>query len=346
MARGDQLSRQWRIIHALIASPHGKSAAELSEALDCHSRTVYRDLEALQMAGFPLYTEQEGGKTRWSLIDAQRHQMPLPLDLTELMALYFSRNMLKVLEGTALFDALSSLFDKVKATLPPAYIDYLEALSRRLAVGPRAHKPYRRFKETLEQVQAAVQSQHHLQLSYWSMHRQSMTQRRVAPYTVWFHDDTFYLIGHCDLRRAVRLFAVDRIERLEVLQSRFEPPADFDAQAFMQGSFGVFQGEPVEVRIRFEPSVAGYIRERIWHPTQTLTPAPDGGLIFDAEVAGLDEIKFWVLRWGAAATVLAPDTLRAAVRREAQQMLERYAATAPPASQTAITDRPPPHDNP
>ena len=76
MARGDQLSRQWRIIHALIASPHGKSAAELSDALDCHSRTVYRDLEALQMAGFPLYTEQEGGKTRWSLIDAQRHQMP------------------------------------------------------------------------------------------------------------------------------------------------------------------------------------------------------------------------------------------------------------------------------
>jgi len=51
MARGDQLGRQWRIIQTLISSRRSKSAAELAEGLKCHPRTVYRDLEALQVAG-------------------------------------------------------------------------------------------------------------------------------------------------------------------------------------------------------------------------------------------------------------------------------------------------------
>jgi predicted DNA-binding transcriptional regulator YafY len=49
MARGDQLARQWKIIQTLITSRRGKSAAELAEDLECHPRTLYRDLEALQV---------------------------------------------------------------------------------------------------------------------------------------------------------------------------------------------------------------------------------------------------------------------------------------------------------
>lgn len=333
MARGDQLSRQWRIINGLMASIQGKSAAELAGELGCHQRTVYRDLEALQMAGFPLYTEQVAGKTKWSLLDTWKHQMPLPLTLTELMALYFSRNMLKVLDGTALYESLSTLFEKVKATLPPEYLGYLDKLAQSLEVGPRAHKPYRLFQKTLARVQTAAQEQRHVQMDYWSMSRQALTHRRVAPYKVWFYDETFYMIGYCDLRQSVRLFAIDRIARLEVLDSRFELPADFDAQTFMRASFGVFQGEPVQVRIRFDKQVAGYVRERIWHPTQELIRQGDGSLIFSAEVAGLEEIKFWVLKWGAGATVLAPEDLRRAVAMEAQALLDHHDG------QRAVADR-------
>ncbi|MFZ1983115.1 MAG: transcriptional regulator [Desulfatitalea sp.] len=324
MARGDQLSRQWKIIQGLMASVRGKSAGELATELGCHSRTVYRDLEALQMAGFPLYTEQEGAKTFWTVMDTGRRPMPLPLNLTELMALYFSRNMLKVLEGTAIFDSLSALFEKVKATLPPEYIGYLDKLGQSLEVGVKAHKPYRRFQETLAQVNTATQEQRYLLIDYFSMGRQESTQRRVAPYRVWFYDETFYLIGFCHLRQALRLFAIDRIERLELLDQRFDPPQGFDANAFMQNSFGVFQGDPVRVRIRFAPGVAGYIQEKIWHPTQTLETQEDGGLVFSARVAGLEEIKYWILKWGAGATVLEPEALQRAVAEEARKMAGNY----------------------
>ena len=62
MARGDQLGRQWKIIRSLIASKRGKSVQDLASELSCHPRTVYRDLEALQVAGFPVYTERKEPK--------------------------------------------------------------------------------------------------------------------------------------------------------------------------------------------------------------------------------------------------------------------------------------------
>jgi len=58
MARGDQLGRQWRIIQILVTSGAGKSAAELAQEMESPPRTDNRDLEALQLAGFPIYTER------------------------------------------------------------------------------------------------------------------------------------------------------------------------------------------------------------------------------------------------------------------------------------------------
>ena len=109
MARGDQLGRQWKIIRRLIASKQGKSVRELASELDCHPRTVYRDLEALQVAGFPVYNERVDNKSLWSLLDSAKHLIPVPFNVTELMALYFSRDMLKTLKETIFYDALESL---------------------------------------------------------------------------------------------------------------------------------------------------------------------------------------------------------------------------------------------
>ena len=118
MARGDQLARQWKIIETLLASHTGKSAAQLADELDCSSRTVYRDLEALQAAGFPLYTDRVDGKNLWSLLDTLKHHIPIPFTLTELLALYFSQDMLKFLQNTVFHESLESLFEKIKTTIP------------------------------------------------------------------------------------------------------------------------------------------------------------------------------------------------------------------------------------
>jgi predicted DNA-binding transcriptional regulator YafY len=78
------------------------------------------------------------------------------------------------------------------------------------------------------------------------------------------------------------------------------------------------------VKIRFAKDIAGYIAEKSWHPSQKLSVRADGSVVFEAEVAGTEEIKHWVLKWGAKAEVMAPESLRDEVRQEAEQMVKTY----------------------
>jgi predicted DNA-binding transcriptional regulator YafY len=324
MARGNQLARQWRILQILIASRRGKSAADLARELEYHWRTVYRDLEALQLAGFPIFTDRVDGKNLWSVLDSARHNIPIPLNLTELMALYFSRGMMAVLKDTVFYESLESFFQKIKATLPAETVQYLDRIEESFEVGSKPYKKYGQLRESIDRISEATVHRKIIEIEYFTMSRKEKTRRKVAPYKIWFFDGGFYLVGNCGLRQDIRIFALDRIKSLKLTDEAFEMPEDFKVEDFMQTSFGVFHGEPQNVRIRFAAEVAGYISEKIWHKTQKIEPQKDGSLIFEARVAGTDEIKFWLMTWGSKAQVLSPAALRDEIISEAEAMLQNY----------------------
>lgn len=325
MARGDQLGRQWRIIQTLISSRRGKSAYELATELECNPRTVYRDLEALQIAGFPIYTTRSDGRNLWSLLDSVKHQMPVPFTLTELMALYFGRDMLKVFRNTAFYDSLESLFRKIKATLPPESLRYLENTERTLQLSVKPYKDYGRFREILNRVNEAAVNRRCLEIVYYTMSRKKETLRRVNPYSIWFFNGTFYMIGYCHMRKEVRIFALDRIKMLHQTEEAFSVPSEFNLEEFIGRSFGVYRGPTVRVKAWFHPDAAPYIKEKIWHPFQQIHLRPDGSVIFEAEVSGTDEISFWIMSWGSKALVLEPESLREKIRVDAERMARLYA---------------------
>ena len=326
MARGDQLSRQWKMIHALIASTYGRTVAELADTLGCTTRTVYRDLEALQAGGFPITTESRENRSYWTLLNTHRQTVPPAFNIPELMALYFGKDMLRTYRGTVFYDAIESLLSKIKATLPPAYTAYLDRIRDRVNAGPAPRKDYTRFGPTITALNRAIAEERKVRLTYFSMGRQEESRRTIHPYQLRHVEDTLYLIGYCDLRKAMRTFAVDRIRSVVVAGETYQVPEAFDMQDFVQDSFGIYQGPPITVKIRFLESVAGYIRERIWHPSQHLSDQADGSVIFTATVAGIEEISYWVLRWGSGAQVIAPDNLRHAVGRHASTMAAYYQA--------------------
>ena len=325
MARGDQLARQWIIIQSLQADFNGKTVSELAALLDCHTRTVYRDLEALQQAGFPIYNDGKHGSTRWRLLAAARLKVPIPFSLTELMALYFSRDLLQVLRGTALFEAIETLFYKIHTTLPPETAAYLSAFQQSVRVGAHPRQSAPAQGAVFEEINRAISAHKILSMEYFTMSRRRSGTRKVAPYRLWFFNGAFYLIAYCYKRADIRVFAVDRIRSLTPTASTFDPPASLDMEALMATSFGVFTGDPVTVRVRFTPRVAGYIQEKIWHQSQRLVPQKDGAVIFESEVAGTQEIKHWIMRWGKEAEVLAPERLRTEIRDEARAMAASYA---------------------
>jgi predicted DNA-binding transcriptional regulator YafY len=324
MARGDQLGRQWKIIRTLIASKQGKSVQDLALELGCHARTVYRDLEALQVAGFPVYTERKHNRSYWSLLESAKQHIPIPFSIMELMALYFSRDMLKILKDTHFYDSLESLFQKIKATLAPEYINYLKQMESSLQVDIKPYKDYSQFREIIDGVNTAILKRQRVQMTYFTMSRRKTSQRTVDPYKLWFFDATFYMLGYCHLRNDVRLFAVDRIQVLEPTHITFETPVDFDIENLLRSSFGAFLGEPVEVAIHFSAKIAGYILEKIWHESQVVEKQKDGSLIFKAQVAGIKEIKSWILGWGGDAVVLEPLSLVQEIQEDAKNILKQY----------------------
>ena len=125
--RGSQIARQWKIIRFLEASHRGITASDLSERLEVPVRTVYRDLEAIQDAGFPIYTDRTDKNVYWKMIEGFTSDIPLPVTATELMALHMGRDFLKVFEGTVFQESIASFFCKVKSSLSPEMLRYLRS---------------------------------------------------------------------------------------------------------------------------------------------------------------------------------------------------------------------------
>jgi len=324
MPRGDQLSRQWKIIQSILSSNTGKTAKELADATESNLRTVYRDLEALQTAGFPIYTEQIGGRNVWTVLNKMQHQLPLPLTFTELMALYFSLDMMKILHDTVFYDSLDSLFQKIRAMLPSESLSFLQNVQQTLYVTQRQYKKYSKYRQTLSGLNSAALQKKSVIIDYFSMSGKEKTARSVDPYRIWYFNGTFYLVGYCHLRQEIRIFAVDRIRKLQVTEKSFTVPEDFDIEELMSGSLGAFHGAPQRVRILFDKNAAGYVGEKVWHESQTMRPQDDGSLVFEADVAVNPDLKSWILSWGAKARVLEPDSLRQELAEEAWQLARQY----------------------
>ena len=90
--RGDQLSRQWRILRQLEVSKKGLTATRgVCRRRRVSLRTAYRDMDDLQLAGFPIYTEKEGKVTRWRFIDDYKFKIPEPFTLTEMLCLHLGK---------------------------------------------------------------------------------------------------------------------------------------------------------------------------------------------------------------------------------------------------------------
>jgi proteasome accessory factor B len=300
------------------------TGAELATELEATLRTVYRDLGALHEAGFPIYSEKNARFSYWKLLDTFKRDFPLPLTVTELMALHISRDLLGIFEGTVFHESIETLFNKVKAILLPETVRYLENISARLKVGFTARKDLAAFKEVIRQVSEATAKRKRVEIAYKAVSTGRETQREIDPYQVWAMNGGFYLIGLCHLRNSVRTFAMDRIKRLKVLDQSFSFPKEFSLEDYLQTAFHVMRGEPERITVRFAPGVAHVVRERIWHPTQEIRELADGGAEISLEVPINYEIVSWILGFGATARVLEPDSLRSRIQDELRVAAAQY----------------------
>jgi len=102
----------------------------------------------------------------------------------------------------------------------------------------------------------------------------------------------------------------------------FERTQKFSLEKRLRDSFGVHSGEgEFDVVIHFNARAADYIREKKWHPSQTLRDLKGGGAELKMKLSSLAEVERWVLSWGGDALVLKPKELVESVREAARKIL-------------------------
>ena len=325
MARNDQITRQWFLLR-LLESSQGKSSNEIVEAVpDDHPknpRTVRRDLEALAAVGFPLITEKRHGQTAWRMMEGFRNIPALGFSATELMALLVSRHLLKPLEGTEIEASLNSALSKAATALPPQGHEYVRAMERMFSVGIGPHKNYRQHRQTIDLISQAIDKRRTAQMRYFSASRNSMGRREVDPYFLRFAGGGLYMIGHCHLRKEVRMFDVERIRSISLTDHPYQMPLDFKVDDYVQDALGIMRsGRRIEVVLLFSKKAAAWVKDKIWHPSQESKLLKDGRLKLTLKVADNEELVGWILSFGSQVKVVGPETLRANVRDEAKRIV-------------------------
>jgi len=298
---------------------------ELAKDLDCVRRTVYRDLDALMYAGFPVVSEKRDNRVFYRFLDSFRLG-DVPFTPDELLALAFSEDLLRVLEGTVFHDSIRSALAKIRAGLGPELSSYLSRLTDSFRVLPGPHKRYAQSAETIRLLNESVLSQRTISIEYRTGRSGEKSVRELDPYRVWYRNGGLYVIGHDHRSGEIRTFAVDRILAISATSNPFEIDEGFDFESTISSAFGVISEVPVAVRIRFEPAWRSHVMEHNWHPSQKISELEDGSIELFMEVGGSAELRNWVMSFGSAAEVLEPASLRSDVIAELRAASERYGA--------------------
>jgi proteasome accessory factor B len=322
--RNAEVIRQWKILKTIEAGRYTRSA-ELARSLDVNERTIRRDIEALQEAGFPLYDERSEGHKVWRLVEGHRQRVTQTFTLAELAALYFGRNLMSFLGGSPFAPDLESAFTKIRQALPERSIPYLARIQDLFAARPDPSKDYSKKQDVIAALIDAVLHQRQVRVDYFSFHSQRTKGYTLDPYRLVYYRGGLYLYARAKEHEAVRTFAVERVRRIHVLDVGFEMPADFDVAEYGRGAFGIAGGTPEDVELVFAPAMADYIRERVWHESQELLDGPGGAVVLRMKVAPGFDLRAWIKGFLPHVRVVKPAALRQEIGRELEAARAAFA---------------------
>ncbi len=324
MPRNAEVIRQWSILRDLEASRR-LTIDDLAERTAVTTRTIRRDLEALQAAGFPLYDEVYENKKYWTLEQrAFKRLDDTGFTLAEISALYFSRTLVECLAATPFQQDVASAFDKLAAALTPGMRQFLDRLPLVIqATGaPSRGSGGTNEREHIARLLDATLHNRRARMTYFSLSSGREKEYLIEPYRLVYSQGGLYVFASVPEYQEMRTFAVERIRGLSLLEERFTP-TEMPEHVFAH-SLGVNVGTPEHIEIEFEPRIARYVTDRRWHTSQRATPRPDGGVTIALDVCNDWALRSWILGFGPLARVVSPPELAAQIRAEIERARRQY----------------------
>jgi len=326
MPRNAEVVRQWKILRELEASRRG-TINGLAEMCGVTTRTIRRDLDALQEAGFGLFDDKIDGKVYWKLSGHPFKALAeTGFTLSELCAFYFGRTVLECLAGAPFSAELKTGFEKLSGVLTPRMRAFLDRLPVVLAAKkePKKRRNTAAHTATVNALVEATLSHRRVKMTYHSFASRRVKEYVIEPYRLAYGQGGLYLSAFVPVYTQMRTFAVERIRKLSLLEERFSPVQGPSDEPF-EHSIGIHVGKPEAVEILFAASVALYIKEREWHKTQKIRELQDGSLVLSLKVCADWALESWVLSFGPLARVLKPEKLAERVLEKIHEAHDQYA---------------------
>lgn len=338
MARNEQLIRQHKILQILERYRFGRLLDELRDELveelglsSLHTRTLRRDLEALQAAGIDVAQEVSQRGKVWKLGPGVRGVHKISASASELIALSISRDLLYPLAGTPFWIGIESFWNKMREQLPDAVWSHYEKYRQAIYVRGMPAKSYEQQHGMLKTLHRAILEHRIVEIEYQPIGKDNQ-RRQIEPYAVVFYQSSLYIIAADHSRDAedperIRHWKLDRFRKATALDEWFRPDASFNLEEHLGASSGIFSSSKSrDYKVRISEKAAPWVLEDPWHPDQKAEREPDGSVVITLPAAHDLEIIPRVLALGPEAELLAPAASRRTLAEMAGAVAAKYQA--------------------
>lgn len=318
--RASRIYRLLRLI-TMLQSGRNYTVAELAAELEVSRRTVFRDLNMLELAHIPYYYDRERSSYR---INSHFFLPPVHLNLLEALAVLLAAKRAGGSSKLPLAAASNRAAVKLESTLPPAVREYVGTVMDRLTILPAPQARHEGLDDMFDRLLSAAAEHHLCRIVYVSFHERKQITTTVEPRRLTFVGRAWYLIANSRMHGECRTFKLGRIKRLTVTKQTFQPRGDDSDPGFGNAWRMIPEGTLYDVHLRFKPKVAGNVAEVNWHHSQRVVWSDDGSIDFHVRVDGLGEILWWILGYGDQVKVLSPVKLAGEVADVARRMAGQY----------------------
>jgi proteasome accessory factor B len=313
----------------LMTRRGGVLASELTSRFKLDARSLRRYLADIKDLDIPV-VDQGRGEDRVITIAAHWRRTGVQLSLAEVLSLHFGRTLFDFLDGTSFAVDLAGALERLEPAISRADADIARQLDTRFVAVPEPSKRWtERSNDIIDEAMSAIVYNNPVEATYRKVGG-TAEEKVLHPYTLATYRQGLYLFAFDVAGGQVKTYALERFMELRRLRSdRFEVPTGWQPRAHIAHAFGIISAPPEHVILAFSPQVSAYIRERVWHPTQTFRTRGDprlaGWLEVGLYVGVTVELTSWICSFGADAYVVGPPGLRDQVARSFSVAAARYA---------------------
>ncbi len=296
---------------------------DILSALDVQKATFHRIRSFMVDCLNAPITNIKGAGYQYAPVDGEKYELPgLWFSSQELIALSLLEQMLESMQPVLVKQLLLPVREKMRELMRAQGVQ-TDDWQQRLKILPQWQRPC--HVDLFTRITQALLQRKQLEIDYKDRQTGIINKRTISPQQLVYYRDNWYLDSWCHLRKGLRTFALDAIQKVNILDKSAKEISAKKRDGHFSTSYGIFAGEPIAIAtVEFSAKIGQWVSKEQWHPQQKSEWLPNGHYQLTIPYNNPTELILDIMRYGAEAEVISPVALREQVKAQLKQALEKY----------------------